>query len=268
MTQFGISQGRLVKSENGSLQCFPQSYWMDEFHYAKQLGFDYIELLAESKININNPIWSSQGIQSINKLIDSNNLRLYSICDNYLLKHLIGQKDTFDYLYHLCKQAQKLNLKVIVLPLQEMSNLTISNCDLYISFFKDLIKKIEYPKLILSFEITSNLSLLKYFFQSLNSTQCKFTYDSGNFSFKNIHFSIEDFIFLSQYLNHVHLKDKNDQGQNVLLGTGNVNFKSLLFTLKQINYEGSLTFETSRLDIPLNTAKNNLEFIKKQIKTL
>ena len=73
---------------------------------------------------------------------------------------------------------------------------------------------------------------------------------------------------MSQYLNHVHLKDKNDQGQNVLLGTGNVNFKSLLFTLKQINYEGSLTFETSRLDIPLNTAKNNLEFIKKQIKTL
>ena len=42
---YGIVQGRLTISDE--LQKFPQSNWKNEFKVAKNLGFDFIELLVE-----------------------------------------------------------------------------------------------------------------------------------------------------------------------------------------------------------------------------
>ena len=40
--RYGIVQGRLVESESGELQCFPQKKWRDEFRLAKESGLDFI----------------------------------------------------------------------------------------------------------------------------------------------------------------------------------------------------------------------------------
>ena len=42
-------QGRLIDSPNGQLDWFPQNNWKDEFNLARNIGSNYIELVAEKK---------------------------------------------------------------------------------------------------------------------------------------------------------------------------------------------------------------------------
>ena len=47
--RYGIVQGRLVDSEDGELQSFPNANWEKEFEIAKKTKLSFIELLAERK---------------------------------------------------------------------------------------------------------------------------------------------------------------------------------------------------------------------------
>ena len=60
---------------------------------------------------------------------------------------------------------------------------------------------------------------------------------------------------------HIHIKDKNSHNQNVLIGTGLVNFQSVFEALCDIEYDGPNTFETQRGSDPIRTAKYNIEVI-------
>ena len=64
-----------------------------------------------------------------------------------------------------------------------------------------------------------------------------------------------------QRIAHIHIKDKNKDNQNVLLGTGVVNFKKIFESLAYIEYDGSYTLETERGHDPVRTALYNLEFV-------
>ena len=72
--RFGMVQGRLTQSPPGCLQWFPNDNWKDEFMIASDLGIDYIELIAETQYNQNNPIWTNDGINRIKQLVNDNNL--------------------------------------------------------------------------------------------------------------------------------------------------------------------------------------------------
>ena len=67
---------------------------------------------------------------------------------------------------------------------------------------------------------------------------------------------------LAKRIAHVHIKDKDWHGNNVLLGTGEVNFKEVCQAFVDIGYDGTMTFETVRGKDPIRTAKYNLDFIK------
>ncbi len=265
MIQFGICQGRLEKSETGELQSFPYATWQNEFYNAKKLNINYIELLTEKTYNQKNPIWSKNGCRLIKQLLSSNNLISYSLCDNYILTHSLTEKSTFEYLKILFYQASLINLKMIVLPLLEKTALNKKNINTFVYFFKDLLKEIEIYNIKISFEIVTNFDLLIHFFQLLDHPLCKFTYDTGNFHNINL-FSFKEFMILSEHLNHVHIKDKDLQQYNVPLGNGTINFKNYLSIFKKINYQGNFTLETPRKNSPLNSAKNNLNFLKENMR--
>ncbi len=67
-----------------------------------------------------------------------------------------------------------------------------------------------------------------------------------------------DIRLLGARIRHVHIKDKNAANQNVLLGTGLVNFKEVMEALADIGYEGPYTFETHRGTDPIRTARYNM----------
>ena len=74
-----------------------------------------------------------------------------------------------------------------------------------------------------------------------------------------------DLIHLYEHIEHIHIKDKNLNKQNVKLNTGLVNFNKIFQILKRNKYKKNFTFETTRGNNPIKTAKNNLEFLKKKL---
>ena len=61
----------------------------------------------------------------------------------------------------------------------------------------------------------------------------------------------------------MHIKDKDNNGNNVILGSGGVDFKVFFDELKKINYRYNYTFETTRGNNALKNAAFNLSFFKK-----
>ena len=70
-----------------------------------------------------------------------------------------------------------------------------------------------------------------------------------------------DIELLSDNINHIHIKDKNIDNENVILGTGLVNFSDVFQSIININYKGSYVFETTRGKNPLKTATYNMQLV-------
>jgi sugar phosphate isomerase/epimerase len=70
-----------------------------------------------------------------------------------------------------------------------------------------------------------------------------------------------DIRLLSDRISHVHIKDKNKANENVILGTGMVNFLQVFEALADIKYTGPYTFETQRGINPLSTAAYNMGLV-------
>ena len=88
----------------------------------------------------------------------------------------------------------------------------------------------------------------------------KVVYDTGN----RVAFGHDlagDIRLLRDAIAHVHIKDKNIDNVNVLLGTGLVNFEDVFYALNDISYSGPYTFETTRGSNPINTAKYNMDLV-------
>ena len=70
-SKIGFMQGRLIKSINNNIQCFPKDCWEDEFPIAEKLGFKKIEWIFDS---LDNPILDSQQHLRIKSLCEKHNI--------------------------------------------------------------------------------------------------------------------------------------------------------------------------------------------------
>lgn len=261
MILFGIIQGRLTPSSTGELQCFPISNWQQEFALSKECGYDYIELFNEELHNPNNPIWSKDGITRIKDLVQQHQLSILSLCHDYIIQHSLLDTSTQDYTKKLLNQAAQLGASIIVFPLFKASELNLGN---HSQFQSVLCKIADYAtslNIILSLETILPGTDNAAFFDRCNHPNIKLTYDTGN-CISAGHDIYHDLEFLRPYINHIHIKDKNTQHQNVCLGQGHVNFKRICSILKQSNYNNGLTFETDRGTNPVQIAVSHIKLIK------
>ena len=91
--------------------------------------------------------------------------------------------------------------------------------------------------------------------------------DSGNLW----HYSdspIDDIHIISDRIIHVHIKDRDKNGENVILGKGLVDFNALSIALESINYSNLLTLETKYFEDPSSEDKKNLRYISRMIRYL
>lgn len=233
--KFGIVQGRLTESQE--LQAFPKD-WQREFYIAEAIGLDYVELISERLHNTNNPIWSTN-INILDRI-----LNVPVICNDYIINHSL--KDDAGarlWTYRLIEQANLINCGLVVLPMYEESeNVTT-----------DIISEVEL------YAAKNNTSIALE--TTENDSPFNIAYDTGNRVAEGLNLAL-DIKMLGKRIVHVHIKDKDWRGNNVLLGTGMVNFKEVCQALKDIGYDGTMTFETVRGKDPIRTAKYNLEFIR------
>ena len=249
--KFGISQGRLVSNSKGLLQHFPQENWQEEFKIASSINLSFIELLAERKFNPNNPLWSEDGRNLIKSESNKNNLEVYSICADFIIDNsLIGEnsKSAINMTKDLFKVAHQLSCKIVVLPFLEKNNLTKSNMIEYIPIIQKLSEYLEDTGSILALETLLEAEDLRKLVLNINKDNVKCVFDTGN----RVNFSqslYDEILILNELIAHVHIKDKNVDDINVILGTGSVDFNSVFSAFKNIKYKGNFNFETTRVRI-------------------
>ncbi|MDC0393557.1 sugar phosphate isomerase/epimerase [Candidatus Pelagibacter sp.] len=257
----GIVQGRLSISPKNRLQFFPKN-WRKEFELANKIGFDFIEFFTQRKINKSNPVWDIKKLDEYKRLSKLYNLKILNFCDDYVISNCIRKKRTQNYLFKLLKNLHRLNIKNLILPMYGKSNLTDKNYSQYVTTIKNIIKNSKKIKIL----IESNISPKEFidFKKKINSKKVLFLFDTGNrVNLKRDMYN--DLIRMNKHIEHIHIKDKNLKKQNVKLNTGLVNFNKIFKILKKNKYRKNFTFETTRGNNPIKTAKYNLEFLKKKL---
>ena len=257
----GIVQGRLSRSPKDRLQFFPKD-WSQEFKIASHIGYDFIEFFTERRFNKKNPIWDPVLIKKYLELSKKNNLKIINFCDDRIISNSIKEKKMQNYLITLFRSLRKLKVRNLILPMYGKSNLTDKNYYEFVDPIKNILRNSKNIKIL----IESNISPDEFenFKRKINSRKLLFLFDTGNrINLKRDLY--EDFKTMYKYVEHIHIKDKNQKKQNVKIGDGLVNFNKFFKILIKKNYKKNFTFETTRCENPVDTAKKNINFLKKKL---
>lgn len=258
----GQVQGRLIQSPPGALQWFPQAYWRSEFFLAAALGFDYIELIAEREYNPENPLWRSSGLDEIKALAQRNGLQLKTFCQDHIIDYsLTDGRGALDQTLRLIGQGAKLGMEMLILPLFEAGELNMDNLDLFKGPLHEIGDAASEQGITVCLETILEGQELLGALDYLGHANLKCVYDTGNrIAFH--HDIYRDIRLLGDAIVHVHIKDKNSQSENVRLGTGLVDFARVFEALADIGYAGPMTFETTRGNDPIRTARYNKRLVE------
>ena len=261
MMKLGIVQGRLIQSPPGELQWFPKDDWEKEFFIASAIGLENIELIAERNHNSKNPIWSDRGICKLLELSKRNNVNIHTLCNDHIVDYsLVKNSSVLKQNLDLIERGQKLNCNKFVLPFFEESEINMKNYVDFIDPIRIIAEACEKSGMVLCLETILNGEELFILLEELNHGNIKVVFDTGNrIAFG--HDLYKDIVALDNKIEHVHIKDKNSKNENILLGTGLVNFLNVFKALKKINYKKSYTFETNRGNNPINTCKFNMNLV-------
>lgn len=260
--KFGIMQGRLTKTRNNILQKFPKN-WQEEFKYLKKTKLDYIEFFTEKKINKKNPFWSNKNFNDIKKNVSQIKYKKIILCDNYTVENLIIEKKTEQYLINLIDRLSFFKGSKLIIPIVSKKLFLEKIFNKHIILISRLINHSKNKKVNLSFEIDANIKIIKKFCKKFsNNKGFAITFDTGNaFLFnKNFYTEVNS---IKNFINHIHLKDRDSLGNNVVLGQGKIKFDIFFKNLNTPkNYNGTITFETNRGDNPIRTANSNYTIIR------
>lgn len=265
---FGIIQGRLTSS-GGQLQCHPKEKWANEYDIASRLGFDRIELIVESDFNPDNPIWHDSEIQKLLILSKKTGVTSTTLCTDHILEAPLTDSDeqtavkSLKMMRTLILQSAKAGIQKIVLPFLEKASTkkSVGTSERAITILNDLIQEASAKDIELLLENDLSVSDTKDFINACGGL-IGVCYDTGN----RISMGFtphKEILELGSLIKHVHIKDKNDKKENVMLGQGSVDFVEVMRALKGIQYEGLLVLETCRGGGEEDAAAKNLSYLKK-----
>jgi sugar phosphate isomerase/epimerase len=264
--KFGFIQGRMTSPPSTKiLQYFPKKNWRKEFYYAKKYNFNFIEYFGERNFNKNNPVWNKKNLIEINKLAKINKLTNYSFCDDYFINNNLFNYLNFEkYYLNIVENLSIINIKIYVLALFEKSLINKKNFKNYALRLQSIADKLKNKKIKLALETNLDVESIIKLIKLINRKNVFIVYDTGN-RLKKKDLQYKEIIKLKKYICHFHLKDKNHKGENVVLGTGSVDFDSIFRAIKANKYDGNYVFETNRGINPRITMRNNKNFILKKM---
>ena len=261
MRRYGIVQGRLSNAPPNVLQHFPQENWTEEFSASENLRLSFIELLSERQFNNANPIWSSIGRETILSLNEQHSLDCESICSDYIIDHNMfaaGDHGVDNHLDEFIVVCRSLRVKKLILPLLEESAVNPSQFDLVAGKLRKLCQRVQSFGCEVAIESLLPAKELVDLIDLIGVRNVGVVFDSGN-RINKTEKIYDEVLTLGDKITHVHVKDKNSANQNVLLGTGNVDFVELFSALRDIHYSGAFVFETHRGRSPQRTARYNVQ---------
>jgi sugar phosphate isomerase/epimerase len=260
----GIMQGRLSNApENSNLDWFPFEKWENEFQAASKIGYNYIELVLDKYSDARNPLLNANLLEKLHLVALQTKIKTTNCCVNSIITQSLQNNDEIRKIQKLLNISQYLGINKIILPLFDASKPTEEN-------FSKLVRNIHEISnqafdLGVAVLIESNMGRIEAerLFEYLKF-RCNIgmVYDVGNMTHCGYDV-VEDIHYFFDLIKLVHIKDKDKLGSNVRLGTGEVDFDSIIKCLKDKKYSDGYTLETARGAEALNEASINLSFIKK-----
>jgi hexulose-6-phosphate isomerase len=266
-------QGRLTESKGRGIQFFPFENWENEFYIAAELGLNEIEFIFDYDRYEENPLYTKEGIKSINKLIGETGVVVNSICCDYFMRRafykaassrdavLTENKKMLNRIMVSCKS---IGAHIVEIPLVDASSIkTKEEQDLFVSFIVDLAKD---ANVIIDLETDYDPVSFRNLLQDINLKNVKANYDSGNSSGLGYD-PYYEITTLSAYISNIHIKDRKYKGVSVSLGQGDADFDKLFSGLREIKYSGSYILQAARGDDgnEKQNIKEQMLFLKKLI---
>lgn len=270
MNKIGIIQGRITPS-HGVIQKFPDDEWVDEFGRAQSIGFDFIEFLADASFNKKNPLWTGQDLDKVSFGLQTHKLIPYSVCVDHIMSRPLthGEDNEKEKSYRdlllIVNNAIEVGVRYCVLPFLEGASLRGDNIKLSQArrVIERLIIDTKNSSLIFCLETDLPYEDHMELITPLGD-RAGVCYDTGNrtsFGFD----PHQEIPLFGGYIKHIHIKDKDRDGKNVLLGGGMVDFDAVFKSLASIRYNQGFTLETNRGESEVPTAQKHIIFLKNLI---
>ena len=265
--EIGIMQGRLSPRIDGKIQAYPASTWQKEFEIAQEIGYAAIEWIIEKPVETN-ALMTDSGKAEIKKIIASTGVRIDYVCaDIFMQQPLVRMtKDTNsqnkEYLSAILKNAKEVGAIGVEIPFVDNSSIKSENEKLeFIDVMQDAFKLAKDLDLKLSLETDLPPIEFRELLESIDLDHVQANYDIGNSASLGFDPREELEAYGLKILN-VHVKDRKLGGTTVPLGTGNANINFVLQKLQEIGYRGGLTMQAARGENDVETAKEQLKYVR------
>ena len=265
--EIGIMQGRLSPRIDGKIQAYPASTWQKEFEIAQEIGYSAIEWIVEMPVETN-ALMTDSGKAEIKKMIASTGVRIDYVCaDIFMQQPLVRMtKDTKsqnkEYLSAILKNAKEVGAIGVEIPFVDNSSIKIENEKLeFIDVMQDAFKLAKDLDLKLSLETDLPPIEFRELLESIDLDHVQANYDIGNSASLGFDPREELEAYGLKILN-VHVKDRKLGSTTVPLGTGNANINFVLQKLQEIGYRGGLTMQAARGENDVETAKEQLKYVR------
>ena len=181
-------------------------------------------MIRDKDYNKKNPLWNENiDLEEINNEAVNNGIATRAICDDYI-QTCNWEKitpDQYSNIIGILYKAKKVNAKIVVFPLMKEAELNNDNKKQKFIFIINKIAKIaEVLNIKIALEITENNNKLKELMKEIKSNYIGICYDTGNIiaaGINPIEYLMDDEVF--KRIIHIHLKDRNKNNDNVILGT-------------------------------------------------
>jgi len=268
----GCMQGRLSPMTDNKIQSFPNSFWQNEFIYAKSLGLKFIEWTLDYNKIFTNPIFIKKKVKIIKNLSKKNSIKIISLTGDCFMQNPFWKKKNHrkevSDLKKIITACSNLGIKFIVVPLVDNGSLKkLWHEKKLIIIFNSLVDFLKNNKITILFESDYHPKRLRNFIRKFNPDVFGINYDTGNSA--ALGFDVKkEFYYYGNYIKGIHIKDRILKGKTVRLGEGDVDFKLFFKLLKKIKYKNHIIFQTARSksNKDVQEIKINLRYILKIIK--
>ena len=251
LATIGIMQGRLSPPVNGRIQAFPAEHWGSEFITAKVLKFDTIEWILESPLE-SNPFWTERGLEQVRTLMLDTGVRVDFICVDYFMESPLVRMSpatvshNWSVLRKAIDQAALLGAKGIEIPCVDASAIhSFAEEDELVSILGPCLDYAAERRLEVGLETSLPPHRFRKLLKRISHPVLKANYDIGN-SASLGYDPREEIDSYGQWINNVHVKDRNLGGGTVPLGSGSANFPLVLKLLRQSGYAGGFVLQAAR----------------------
>lgn len=267
INNIGIMQGRLSKQSGVKIQEFPKNSWKEEFKIAKNIGFNVIEWVFDSK---DNPILEDEKLEDIVEIIKEYGVLVNSVIADFFMENSLTRNESgenFEILKKLIINAHKIGVKNIEIPFVDSSSLKtqdeIKNLE---NILQRIIPILEKYRMNIGLETDLKPKDFAELLTRINNSRIKANYDSGNSASLGYNIS-EEFELLGHSIINIHVKDRIFGGTTVSLGTGDVDFDIFFDLMKKFGYKGDIIIQGARNEKESSeeTCKKYLKFVKQYV---